>query len=251
MENAGQVFEAELEILRTEAESAAQFLYAYLAIHEIAAQHSEIAKLLNIAPLFWNTTLGALQTSAFIAVGRVFDDDKESHGVARLLCIATENPQIFNHASLAARKQGNNPTKPDWLDKYMLTAYEPIPADFEALQHEVDKQKASYKANYKPIRNKIFAHKDIKGSANVQEMFAQTNIVEFQTLTLFPQSIYSALWNLYHNGSKPDLQEHPLAVADMVREPIPAGRQVPVHVKIARQAADFLLALAKEDKNQQ
>jgi hypothetical protein len=30
-------------------------------------------KLLNQAPLFWNTALAALQTAAHIALGRVFD----------------------------------------------------------------------------------------------------------------------------------------------------------------------------------
>ena len=78
-------------------------------------------------------------------------------------------------------------------------------------------------------------------------MFAKTNIVEWQTIMLFFQSLHTALWQLFHNGIKPDLREHPPAIADMIRNRIPAGHQVPPHVKVVREAADFLLAAAKEN----
>jgi hypothetical protein len=245
MTEAAPTFEEELEILRTEAESAAQFLYAYLAIHEVAARHTEVENLLNTAPLFWNTTLGALQISAFIALGRVFDDDKGSHGVARLMRLAIASPQIFTRDALAARRKGNSPTKPEWLDEFMSTTYEPLPSDFEFLQQKVSEKKAVYEERYKPIRNKVFAHKDIRGNAKVHSLFAQTNISEWQSLTLFLQSLYNALWQLFHNGIKPDLREHPHAVADMIGKSIPAERQVPPHEKIAQQASEFLLTAAE------
>ena len=240
MTDAAQTFETELEILRKEAESAARFLYAYLAIHEVAARHTEVVTLLNTAPLFWNTTLGALQISAFIALGRVFDDDKGSHGVARLLRLAIANPQIFTRNALAARRLGDSPTKPDWLDEFLSTTYEPLPSDLEFLQQKVSENKAVYEAKYKPIRNKIYAHKDIAGNATVHALFAETNILEWQTLTLFLQSLHNALWQLFHNGIKPVLREHPHAIADMINKPIPPGRQVPPHEKIAHQAAELL-----------
>ena len=208
--NAGQTFEQELEILRTEAEEAAQHLYAYLAIHATAAQHSEVVSLLNTAALFWNTTLRALQTSAFIALGRIFDNDKGSHGIARLLRLAVDNPQIFTLDALAVRKQGNNPTRPDWLDGYLSTAYAPVPADFEWLQQKVDEHKAIYNKTHKALRNKIFAHKDIQSNATVHELFARTNIREWQTVTLFLQTVYNAVWQLYFNGMRLDLRERPL-----------------------------------------
>ena len=68
-----ETFERELEIFRTEAESATQFLYAYLAIHATAADNRAVFDLLNTAALFWNTNLGALQTATFIVLGRMFD----------------------------------------------------------------------------------------------------------------------------------------------------------------------------------
>src|SRR5450755_832398 len=100
-------FERELEIFRTEAEAATQFLYAYLAIHQVAGRHRQVRDALNSAALFWNTNLGALQTSTFIALGRVFDQQaKSKHNIDRLLRIAQDNLDIFTKAALGIRKQG-------------------------------------------------------------------------------------------------------------------------------------------------
>ena len=45
----------ELEIFRAECETAAQFLYGYLAIHEIASRNQRIFRLLDENALFWKT----------------------------------------------------------------------------------------------------------------------------------------------------------------------------------------------------
>jgi hypothetical protein len=108
-------FERELEIFRTESEGAAQFFYAYLAIHAAAGAKRPVYRLLNTAPLFWNTILGGLQTAAFVALGRVFDQ-KSTHNVGKLVQLAYDNPQMFSKAALARRKQGSSATPPQWLD---------------------------------------------------------------------------------------------------------------------------------------
>jgi len=245
MTDAAQTFEKELEVLGAEAKAAAKFLYAHQAIHGAAARHTEVEVLLNTAPLFWETTLSALQASAFIALGRVFDESKDSHGIARLLRLAIASPEIFMRDALAARKQGNSPIKPEWLDEFIAASYEPSRSDFEFIQQKTSEIKTLYDQKYKPIRNKIYAHKDIKGNAKVHELFAQTNIDEWQTLILFPQSLYNALRQLFDNGNRPTLREHPHAIADMISKPIPPGQQVPSYEEVAHETAEFLRTVAK------
>src|SRR5690349_5929859 len=92
-------FERELEIFRTEAESAAQFLYSYLSIHETAARHTSVHQLLNTAALFWNTNLAGLQLSAFIVLGRIFDQSSK-HNIDRVLKLAQDNIDIFSKIEL-------------------------------------------------------------------------------------------------------------------------------------------------------
>ena len=100
-------FANELEVFRTEAESGIQYFYSYLAVHAVAGEHKEVHRLLNRAPLFWNIALGALQTSTFIALGRVFDQ-KSKHNVDRLLKIAQSNMAIFSKEALAGRKRNGS-----------------------------------------------------------------------------------------------------------------------------------------------
>jgi len=87
-------FEHDLEVFRTEVETALQFYYGFLAVHACAADTRAVHRLLNTAPLFWNSTLGALQTASFVVLGRIFDH-KSPYNIGRLLDLAENNPSIF------------------------------------------------------------------------------------------------------------------------------------------------------------
>jgi hypothetical protein len=121
-------FKRELEVFRGEASEASQFLYAFLSVHAVAGESEHVYRLLNTAPLFWNTILGGLQTAAFIALGRVFDR-QSAHSVDRLLNLASKNPHIFSKAALGRRKREDSPGRHEWLASYLQTAYVPTPRD--------------------------------------------------------------------------------------------------------------------------
>ena len=108
-------FEAQLELFHTESESALQFFYAWDATHAIAAKDEGVVRLLNQAPLFWNTALGALQASIFVALGRVFDPETSNHSVTRLLALAHANVDIFSKNELTARKRKLSTNADKWL----------------------------------------------------------------------------------------------------------------------------------------
>ena len=220
-------FERELEVFRTEAETAIQFFYAYLTVHAVAKDHEPVRRLLNTAPLFWNTNLGALQTAAFMALGRVFDQDSR-HNLDQLLRIAQNNRSIFSKASLGARKQGTSSTSPDWLAEYLRDAYVPTPADFRRLRAHVRKHRRVYEANYRDLRHRLFAHKEVSARAGINALFAKTNIRELQKMLAFLGSLYEALWQLFFNGRKPVLRPSPPAMQE----------------RITREAEQFLRSVA-------
>lgn len=58
-----QQFERELGIFRKETESATQFLFADLAVNEVARKRRAVFTLLNLTPMFWNTCLGSFQAA--------------------------------------------------------------------------------------------------------------------------------------------------------------------------------------------
>jgi hypothetical protein len=72
-------------------------------MHAVAGDDQSVRQLFNSGPLFWLTTLRALQTSVFIVLGRIFSHDSE-HNLATLLRVAEEDHDIFSRKSLAKRK---------------------------------------------------------------------------------------------------------------------------------------------------
>jgi hypothetical protein len=197
-------FEYELEVFRREADEAVQHLYAYLTMHAVAGDHKPVRQLYNAAPLFWMTALRALQTSVFIVLGRIFSQDAE-HSVHVLLRIAEKDHGIFSRESLAMRK-----SEIPGLDvnEYVMRAFVPTASDFRALRREVGRWRGVYEANYRAVRNQVFAHAEVSQPDDVSALFAKTNIQELEVLVTDLVGLHSRLQNLLQNGIAPNLARY-------------------------------------------
>lgn len=235
------LFANEIEVFRTEAESCVQFFYSYLAIHDIAEQRKEVHRLLNKAPLFWNTVLIALQTSTFIALGRVFDQNS-NHNIDRLLKIAQSNMDIFSKEALARRKfrDGTN------ADEYLDHVYVPNADDFRRLRRHVAQKRRIYENNYRDLRHHVFAHKMISSKKDVQALLGKTNVTELQQLLIFLRQLHEALWQLYHNGRKPTLRPARYSVKSIREKPSPQQWRRALQEKLTQEIETFLMTAAYE-----
>jgi hypothetical protein len=214
----------------------------------VAYKDEEIHDLLNTAPLFWNTCLAGLQTAAFIVLGRVFDQNS-THNLDRVLRVAQDNPQIFSKAALAHRKLGGSAERPDWLDKYLLTVYEPTPKDFRRLRAHVNRRRRIYEANYRNVRHKYFAHKAVSDPTEISLLFSKGNNRELQQLFAFLGSLYNTLWELFYNGRKPILRPTRYSVERIRNKPSPRYQQGPVQEKILHEVEQFLCEAQARSKN--
>lgn len=222
-------FERELEVFRTEIEAAILFFHAYLAVHNVADRSKPVYGLLNEAALFWNTSLAGLQTAAFIALGRVFDQ-KSKHNLDKLLSLAQKNLYIFSKEALGRRRQGADLAPPEWLDDFLGGVYVPTPEDFRILRKDVKTWRGIYESTYRDIRHKFFAHKEVSDQMEIDALFAKTKIDELQSMLTFLISLNGALWQLFVNGLKPDLSS-------------PAGGS-DLQERITREVEQFLLKTA-------
>lgn len=243
------IFAKELEVFRTEAESAIQFFYSFISIHAVAGEHEEVHRLLNTAPLFWNTTLGALQTSTFIALGRVFDQNSR-HNVDRLIKIAQSNMDIFSKESLAGRKRQGSNNADEWIDEYLRDIYVPNAEDFRRLRRHIAKRRQIYESNYRDIRHKIFAHKVISKKEEEHVLFGKTNIREMQKLLIFLRRLHEALWQLYYNGNKPTLQPARYSIKRIREQPSPKNRGQGLQERLTHEIEDFLSTVANKAQQQ-
>lgn len=238
--NPEKAFERELEIFRTECESAAVFYYAYLTVHSVAADES-VYNHLNTAPMFWNANLAALQLATFITLGRIFDSTSP-HNIGALLKLARGHPEIFSKAALGARKKASGDSNPPWLEDYLDRAYIPKRSDFVRLEKHVQGKRELYEGNYKKIRNKVLAHKEIVDETRVAILFAKTKIDELQRLLVFLTRLYEALWQLFVNGRKPVLRARRHSMTRMRGEPS-SSYTPPPHERLVPQIEKFLTNL--------
>src|SRR5258708_32792652 len=132
-------FKEELQVFANEVEETMQCFYAEQTIHNVARENTNVHDALNRNVAFWNLASRALQANAIIVLGRIFDRDSRSHGINRLLNLATKHPEIFSQAALERRKL---PHAGKQTAEFMRTAYVPKKRDFKRLQEDADKQRA-------------------------------------------------------------------------------------------------------------
>ncbi len=150
-------FKEELQVFGNEVEEAMQCFYAEQTIHNVARENTSVHRALIRNAAFWNLASRALQANALIVLGRIFDRDSRTHGIKRLLNLATKHPEIFSKAALERRKL---PHAGKHTAEFMRTAYVPKKRDFKRIQKYADKQRAIYDGYYLDLRNKFFAHRE-------------------------------------------------------------------------------------------
>ena len=162
--------------------SNAQFLFAFLAVHDVAYRRTAVHELLNRAPLFWNTCLAALQTSDFIALGRVSDSDS-LHNVNQLLRLAQDNrTQLFSKAALARRKQAASSNAHERLGEYLRYVAEPSAGDdFRRIRKLMARWRRTYEAHYRDVRHRLLAHKEAQSSLKSRRCSAKACLLNVET----------------------------------------------------------------------
>lgn len=231
-------FEDELEIFRKETQSGTQFFYSYLAINAVIGDDKQALDAVNETPLFWATNIGALQTAFFIVLGRIFDQ-KSAHNIDKLLNIAQKNPEIFSKASLGKRKRQGNSFEPEWLPEYLNRAYEPTFKDFRRLRKHVRNYRKIYERNYRDIRRKIYAHKELSDRFDIKELYRKTRLGELEKIFVFLNKLYESLWELFLNGRKPVLRPMRYSVIQIKNKRRSDWQSRGVHEKIVGETQDF------------
>ena len=122
-------------ILTNEVEDALQSLCIYIEMDRFADQHPLALRRMNRHPEFWLSIRHAQQTNFMVTLGRVFDTDRRSHSIHRLLKEMIKHPEYFTRDAFANRRRGPSPgTDPEYLADYLKSVFEPDRATFEDLE---------------------------------------------------------------------------------------------------------------------
>jgi len=194
----------EYELTRNDVHIAIESFYTNQEVNNCAAENPSIYDAINKESSFWIIQQYGLQIAFFLALGRIFDTDRRSHTIDKFLSTTVAHPEFFSKDALAARKQGGGP-KPDWLDHFLIGVCEPSAAELSVFQTALEPWKSRFETVYKPIRNKVFAHRALTHPGQGDALFSNTQIKEVDELLYSLWDIMESIWQLYHNGTKPTI----------------------------------------------
>ena len=215
-------FEEQLSAFQANMATVTRCFFTMAAINHLASQNATLLGRLNEAPDFWNLVQAANQTTLFIALGRIFDQNRDVRfSLDKLVGTAQSNGgAIFAANRLADRKRRGSSNADEWLSDYLKNIYVPTTADFRALRQIRDRYRQMFEATYRPIRHEVYAH-GIATRAEAVELFAETRSGELQRIIRFLQRLGDGLSGVYWNGHNPLHRRRfpPLSVAQLADSP--------------------------------
>jgi len=159
---------------------------------------------------FWSLNTYALQTTFFIAFGRIFDNRNDSFSIQKLTEATIANPALFSKAALRERKRRISRiagADPSWLVDFVDQAWEPTAADLEPLRAALAPHLDKFKAIYRPIRHKYFAHRGTESQQAIEALFGKTLKTDVAEILGFLHTVLWAIREMALNGQRPDLTD--------------------------------------------
>lgn len=126
-------FQNELRAFENDVDEVVQCFYIWRTVHAAARKSGRVYNLLNRNTGFWVVALGSIQANSLIALGRIFDNSRDSHNIGRLLKLVETSRVIFSKAALRKRKEKDLANALHLVDNSMKDVKEPTPSDFKWL----------------------------------------------------------------------------------------------------------------------
>ena len=200
-------FWADIQLVSTEIEDAITIFHTSEEINLLAVHDGEILRLLNEDALFWKVQTYSLQTSLFMILGRIFDSAQDARSIHKVVSTVVGQHQLFSKQALAARKTKEG-FPPDGLDQFIAAAWAPSSAaELRFLKKGLAKHNGRFEEVYRPIRNKIFAHRLLSNDQAAFQLFRVTSRVEVAEILDFLHDLIDAIQDLYLNGNQPELDK--------------------------------------------
>lgn len=192
-------FRERFNVICSDITAATSAFYTYMEINKFASESQESYNKIDRDSYFWMGQLYALQTTWFIVLGRLFDPRRYS--IRNFLSTTVDHKGLFSKGALAERKRkAVRQDNPEWLDKYLRTAWEPTAQDLQAIADSIETAENKWKQSYKPIRDKVFAHHEPGISVNV--LFGNTLVGDIEDILHTLNRIRVEIFQLLENGRR-------------------------------------------------
>jgi hypothetical protein len=232
-------FEERLVALDRDSRQAAVFAYTEFTIHHRAGSDFELIERLNLHAAFWNTVIGGLQGSAFVALGRMFDEDRSTYNIDGFLRYAETMKGIFSRKALEVRKVANGMSQTE-ARAYVADAWELGTNGLAELRKEFEAKREFFKERVGPIRHRVFAHAARITQEERNALFTGLFMRPLEELVVFTVRLHRAMFQLYHNGRQPRLDPAVSNIVDVMSALPERGVNSWEHLHAAKDAGALL-----------
>jgi hypothetical protein len=133
-------------MFRTEEEAAQQYFFGYLSLQLVPGKNPDVLAKMNETSTFWITTHYALLMSAFVVLGRIFDQDPKSlHNIDKLLGVVTRDIASLSAAALEQSRIAQGMTPKD-AAAYAHGKYDLTMDDVRGMRKAVGQWRKVYEA---------------------------------------------------------------------------------------------------------
>jgi hypothetical protein len=196
--------------VRGDVEAATASNNAYLTINRLGVADRSIYDKYQRSGRFWTINTYALQTTFFIAFGRIFDNRSDSFSIQKLVEATIANPALFSKTALLERKRRISHitgADPKWLVDFVGQVWEPTASDLEPLRTALAPHLDKFKAIYRPIRHKYFAHRGTESQQAIEALFGKTLKTDVAEILGFLHTVLWAIREMALNGQRLDLTD--------------------------------------------
>lgn len=149
---------------------------------------------------FWNDYNFSSLHYTVVILGRIFDKNKNSHGLCRLFTISKQNLNAFTTEKLRERKITGLGNADEWIDDYMSDKADIDPSSY--LETFI-KETISFWDEVKHVRNKFYAHQAVINANNY--ILEEVKYEKYEKIINRLLTIEHVYWEAYNNGILPSL----------------------------------------------
>ena len=247
MNEAHAEFVRRLSALERDSRDAARVTYTGLLLRYMTERDAHAQQQITRHLAFWAGIWSALQTAAFVALGRIYED-KNTFCADRLIKFAEYNYGIFSTASLIDRKKKEGFSEAA-ATEFAANAFQPKQNSFGRLRQEFADRRMRFEKKFKDIRDEIYAHTGKLTEDERSDLFAQALRQDLAEVAAFPLQLHRALFHLYYNGIEPLLGPAPSDLAEVLKSKAGGRSTTWEHLHVAKDVSDFLSSLISEKPN--
>lgn len=166
-------YEKEFSIFSSNIKLAANSFEYYKTLLSDYKNNKKVQEASNSHQNFWKNFEYSSFLVVIVTLGRIFDKDKESHSIYKLLN-AIKNTDHFKKSSLKARLNATKHNCEGEIDSLIERSYELNDDDISELKKSVDEAEKLWNG-MRNIRNKILGHDDAETRSQIDDIL--TNII--------------------------------------------------------------------------